>query len=295
MDLQRWKELETVIKCGSLTAAAEELGYTLSGISRSMKTLEEAEGIQLLHRGKKGIRPTRECEDILPYVQELLRASERLSQKTASVRGGEEGLIQIGTAYRHYYKWLTKVTSKFHELHPGVTFRIYTGTSTEFVTELEQHQIDFCLISEREGEHGWIPFCKDPLVALLPEGHKLAKRKTFSAKAAETEAYIVTCPGLDIDGTRYLDKHGIKPNVQFSTMDIQATYAMAAAGMGVSITNQINSLPDYEGVCHRKLVPAESIEIGLAWEKNQSPAAAKFLEFIRMEGMLPSDIEEGTQ
>ena len=38
------------------------------------------------------------------------------------------------------------------------------------------------------------------MVALLPEGHKLAKRKTFSAKFAETEAYIVTCPGLDIDG-----------------------------------------------------------------------------------------------
>ena len=68
-----------------------------------------------------------------------------------------------------------------------------------------------------------------------------AKRKTFSAKFAETEAYIVTCPGLDIDGTRYLDKHGIKPNVQFSTMDIQATYAMAAAGMGVSIKIVLSS------------------------------------------------------
>ena len=69
------------------------------------------------------------------------------------------------------------------------------------------------------------------MVALLPEGHKLAKRKTFSAKFAETEAYIVTCPGLDIDGTRYLDKHGIK----------QATYAMAAAGMGVSIKIVLSS------------------------------------------------------
>ena len=65
------------------------------------------------------------------------------------------------------------------------------------------------------------------MVALLPEGHKLAKRKTFSAKFAETEAYIVTCPGLDIDGTRYLD--------------IQATYAMAAAGMGVSIKIVLSS------------------------------------------------------
>lgn len=289
MDLQRWKELETVIECGSLTAAAEKMGYTLSGISRSMKTLEEEEGIQLLYRGKKGVWPTRECEQIRPYVQELLRASERLAQMTASVRGGEEGLIQIGTAYRHYYKWLTEVTSKFHELHPGVTFRIYTGTSTEFIQKAEQHQIDFALVSEREGEHEWMPFCKDPMVAVLPEGHKLAKRKTFLAEFAETEAYIVTCPGLDIDGTRYLDKHGIKPNVQFSTMDIQATYAMAAAGMGVTITNRINSLPGYEGVCHRRLVPAEIIEIGLAWEKNLSPVAEKFLEFIQTEYTLKSN------
>ena len=79
------------------------------------------------------------------------------------------------------------------------------------------------------------------MVALLPEGHKLAKRKTFSEKFVEMEVYIVTCPGLDIGGTRYLDKHGIKPNVQFSTMDIQATYAMSAAGMGVSIKIVLSS------------------------------------------------------
>lgn len=76
---------------------------------------------------------------------------------------------------------------------------------------------------------------------IIAGGTQAGKRKIFSAKFAETEAYIVTCPGLDIDGTRYLDKHGIKPNVQFSTMDIQATYAIAAAGMGVSIKIVLSS------------------------------------------------------
>lgn len=33
--------------------------------------------------------------------------------------------------------------------------------------------------------------------------------------------------------------------------------------------------------------PAELIEIGLAWEKNLSPVAGKFLEFIRTEGLMP--------
>ena len=54
-----------------------------------------------------------------------------------------------------------------------------------------------------------------------------------------------------------------------------------------TINGLINSLPDYEGVCHRKLVPAELIEIGLAWEKSLSPVAGKFLKFIRTEGLMP--------
>ena len=33
MDLERWEELMTVLQTGSLTAAADKLGYTLSGIS----------------------------------------------------------------------------------------------------------------------------------------------------------------------------------------------------------------------------------------------------------------------
>ena len=40
MNLQRLKELMVVIECGSLTLAAKKLDYTLSGISRSMATLE---------------------------------------------------------------------------------------------------------------------------------------------------------------------------------------------------------------------------------------------------------------
>lgn len=170
MEIERWKELAVVLREKSMTVAAEKMGYTLSAISRSMMTLEKETGFQLLQRKKKGVEPTKECKKILPYVQELLFASDRLEEKTDLIRGGEEGEIRIGMAYRHYYRWLTKVTFEFHALHPGIQFRIYNGTSTEFVRKLEQHELDVCLISEREGDHLWKPICKDPLVVLLPVG-----------------------------------------------------------------------------------------------------------------------------
>lgn len=280
MELERWKELMVVIECKSLTAAAENLGYTLSAMSRSMASLEKEVGFTLLYRGKKGVTPTKECEQMIPYVRELLFAANKVTQAAASIRGGEEGEIGIGTAYRHYYRWLTKITSEFHALHPGVHFRIYSGTSTEFVQQLEQHTIEFCLISEREGLHEWYPICKDKLVALLPVKHELARKKIIPLDAFTTYPYIATCPGLDIDSGRFFEKSGIKPNTQFSTMDIQATYAMVDAGMGISITNQINSLTNYKGICHRDIKPTQVIDIGLACLKELSPVSQVFLDFV---------------
>lgn len=280
MDLQRWKELLVVLECGSLTLAADRLGYTLSTISRSVSTLEKEEGYQLLYRGKKGITPTQECLQILPYVREVCYAAERFSQASAQIRGGEEGEIRIGTAYRHYYRWLTEVTSDFHKLHPGIQFRIYHGTSTEFAQKLAEHRIDFCLISQREGKHAWYPFCEDPLIAFLPVHHPLAGQEMVYLKDFQREAYIATCPGEDIDSSRFFQKHQIHPNIQFSTMDLQATYAMVDAGLGISLTNQINSLTSYPGVCHKPVESTEMIEIGLACAQSPAPAVHSFLQYL---------------
>lgn len=290
MNLDRWEELLTVLQYGSLTAAADKLGYTLSGISRSMAALEKEVGFALLYRGKKGVTATKECEQILPYIRELLFASHKLQQKAASICGGEAGEIAIGTAYRHYYRWLTEVTGEYHEKYPEVHFRIYNGTSTDFARQLAIHQLDFALISEREGEHGWIPVCEDSLIALLPVGHPLTKLKRIPIDTFATEPYIATCSGMDIDSGRFFQKHGIVPNEQFSAMDIQATYAMVDAGMGISMTNRINSLTGFAGICHREITPTENITIGWAYAKEQSPVAEKFLEYVKCR--LPQNIKK---
>lgn len=269
-----------VIESGSLTAAADKMGYTLSGISKSMSALERELGFQLLYRGKKGIKPTKECESILPYVSNILKSVENFNQKASAIRGVYEGEIRIGTAYGFFYKWLSGVTAEFHKLHKGVYFKIYNGTSSDFIDQMENHDIDFCIISERKGTHEWYPIGRDSLVALLPVNHKLAKRKRIPIDVFEKEPYISTCPGLDIDSGRFFKKNNIIPDTQFSSMDMQATYAMVDAGMGISITNQINSITGYEGICHRPIYPTENIEIGLACENNLSPACQAFLQFV---------------
>lgn len=281
MDTEHWKILLTAIDKGSLCAAGEALDYTVSGISRSVAALEKAVGFPLLYRSKQGVTPTPACEQLLPAVRELLFAQDKIDQTAARICGYEQGTIGIGTAYRRYYPWITEVTSAFHALHPGVQFHIVHGTSTALVQQLEHHGLDFCIISAREGAHGWLPFCKDPLLAVVPAAHPLAKRKSVSLVELLPEPYIQTCPGQDGDTVRFFRRRGVMPDVQFSTADLQATYAMVGAGLGYTVGNRINGDFGDPAVRHLAIDPPERIEIGLASRKEPAPAAQAFLKFIR--------------
>ena len=281
MDTEHWKILLAAIDQGSLCAAGEALGYTVSGISRSVSALEKEIGFSLLYRSKQGVTPTPACEQLLPSVRELLFAQSKIEQTAARILGFEQGLIGIGTAYRHYYPWITAVTSAFHELHPGVQFHIVNGISTDLVQKLEHHQLDFCIVSAREGKHGWLPFCQDPLLAIVPAAHPLAKKKAVPLDLLLPEPYIQTCPGQDGDTLRFFEHRGVTPNVQFSTMDIQATYAMVGAGLGYTIGNRLNSNFEDSAVAHIAIDPPEVLEIGLAYPHEPAPAAKAFLKFIR--------------
>lgn len=280
MNLQHVKELNAIIECGSLSAAAPKLGYTLSALSKSIGTLEKEFGFQLLYRGKKGVKPTKECERILPYIQDLLNSEKRLNQEMATIKGLEQGEICIGTAYRHYYRWLSEVTLKYHELHPGITFRFYNGISSQCIDLLHKHAIDFCLISKRDGNHQWYTISEDPLMAIVSINNPLSKKKKVSLKDFETQPCIETCPEMDGDSRRFFMKHNVVRNVQFSTMDIQATYAMVDANMGISTTNRMEQVRDYPGICHLPITPSENIELGLACDEKMSPINQSFLEFI---------------
>lgn len=287
--MEEYRILMEVIAAGSFSSAATKLGYTPSGISRIIAGLEKKLGFPLLYRGKNGIRPTGDCERILPAIRELLFAEEKLDQLAAQVKGAECGRIVIGTAYSHYYQWITEVTSAFHNLHPGVQFQIVNGTSTELAEQLLQYQLDFCMISKREGISGWIPLLKDQMVVMLPKHHELAEAKVFPVERFREEPYIETYPKQDIDNARVFERCKVRPNTQFSTMDIYATYAMVEAGLGISMNNQVNSYLWNGTVKHLPLKPEQTVEIGLAYGGQLTPAAEAFLEYIRER--LPESLE----
>ena len=51
MDTEKCKALFEILKCGSFSAAADKLGYTPSGLSRMVASMETDAGFSLQPRG----------------------------------------------------------------------------------------------------------------------------------------------------------------------------------------------------------------------------------------------------
>jgi DNA-binding transcriptional LysR family regulator len=112
IDPRRIAHLTVAVRCGSLSAAAQELALTQPALSKSIRALERALGVPVIERGRFGVRPTAfgdalvargravvgcgpsEATRLLPMALESLAASEPGLQVTV-LSGLNEALMPM--------------------------------------------------------------------------------------------------------------------------------------------------------------------------------------------------------
>ena len=107
MDTEKCRVLLTVLHERSLSAAAEALGYTPSGVSRLVDSLERETGFPLLHRGRGGVSATRACQELLPLMRRMAELDEQYQQLAHRIQGLDVGRVVSGTNYAAFYPWLS--------------------------------------------------------------------------------------------------------------------------------------------------------------------------------------------
>ena len=87
MESARCKAFVTAAETGSFSKAGEVLGYTPSGVSQLVTSLERELGLPLLGRNRKGVTLTENGRRLLPAVREFLQQENRIYAKV--LRTGE--------------------------------------------------------------------------------------------------------------------------------------------------------------------------------------------------------------
>lgn len=275
------------IEEGSLTAAAEKLHFTPSGVSRAVESLEQELGAELLLRSKEGVKPTELCRLLLPDMRQLFDAEKIFREHAGQLAGGEAGTIRIGTAYAPLYPWLAGIIASFRDVYPKVCYEMKYGYSSDLLAMTASGSLDCCIISRREWSGGWATLLTDELVALLPPGHRYAQASRVPIKIFSEEPYISVHPGGETDNTRMFRARHISPRRLLSTEDSAAMYSMIEAGLGIGLNNRINTRHYRGNISILPLAPPQPIEIGIAHSLHALPAVTEFIRYAVSAG-LPS-------
>ena len=230
MDASKCQAVLVASETGSFSAAAEQLNYTQSGITRMISSLEEELEFPIFIRNKKGVRLTENGKLMIPYFREIVDVNQVATQVSEEIKGVVRGSITIGCYFSVSSMWMPSLLKTFSETYPLIQITLLEGGNKEIAKWLAEKSVDICLCAEPQdsGEYSWKELYRDPLVAWLPKNHPKAKQKTYKIKDLETEDFIHTLPGQDTDQDRLIKQEGLNLQTRFTTKDGFTTYQSAS-------------------------------------------------------------------
>ena len=285
MESEKCRALLCAIDKGSITSAAEAMGYTISGISRMMASLENEIGFPLLRRGREGVTPTRECLRLLPAMRELVAQAEQCRQTAGELRGLVSGTIAIATFSSVAAHWLPNMICRFQKDFPNIDFEVLMGDYPEIEQWILQGRADYGFLHlPVRADLETVCLEEDELMVVLPPEHPLAQLAQVPGEELREEPFILLdkAGNRDRDIMQVFERSGVVPQVRFSTLDDYAVMSMVEHGLGVSILPKLilKRIPYH--IALRSLAQPAYRKIGLAMRVGDtlSPAAKRFLEYL---------------
>lgn len=154
-NLEYYKVYYYVVKCGSVTRAAESLALSQPAVSQSLKQLEGVLGVKLLRRTSRGIAPTAEGKLLFSFVEKGYEQFEAGEKRLMQMRSLERGEITIGASDMTLRFFLLPHLEHFHEEYPGIKISVTNGPTPATMSLLREGKIDFGVVSgpieEEEG------------------------------------------------------------------------------------------------------------------------------------------------
>ena len=266
MESKKLEALLMAVDLGSFTKAAEVLGYTQSGLTHMMNSLEKEVGFTLLERGRSGVRLTEEGERIAPAVREFLQANARLDSVIEQVASSRTEIIRVSAYASIAMHWLPGIIQRFREECPDVDVDIRMADHVDVPYELlAQGKMDAILVSPQdEGQYEWVHLADDPMFAVLPKDFDTQGITAFPLAAFEARDFIMPSQGFDKDIMRIFNRIGVKPHVLPTWVDDPTVISMVSHGLGVSMMTELTVRGRTDGVKLLPVEPASSRELGLA-------------------------------
>jgi DNA-binding transcriptional LysR family regulator len=282
-----------VARRGSISAAAERLGYTQSAVSRQVAAAEEAAGRRLFERHARGVRATAAGEIVVRHADTVLAELEAARQDLDDLGAQPPGRLRVGAFSTALGALVPRAIRKFLAEQPRTQVVLHEGTSDRLVARVADGRLDLAVVTPpavtAEGIE-LIPLLDDPLLVAVARDHRLASRVSVSADELRDERWVAGArePRSVLlgawTGSRW------EPDIAYVARDWTAKLGLVAAGLGVTVVPglALASLPSTIAVVRIEHRAARRATV--AASRSMRPDDQRYSVFIEALGAAAADV-----
>lgn len=142
MTLEELLAFVTVVDSGSITAAADQLGQTVSGVSRALARLEDKLATALLRRTTRRLELTEEGAALLAHARAILGAVDQAEDQIALRRQKPAGKLRINAASPFMLHVVVPLVDDFRRAYPEIELELH---SSDQIIDLLEHRTDVAI------------------------------------------------------------------------------------------------------------------------------------------------------
>ncbi|WP_298671000.1 LysR substrate-binding domain-containing protein [uncultured Sphingomonas sp.] len=280
--------LAEVMRTGSATAAAANLGMTQPGVSRTLAQLERAIGFDLFYRDRGKLVPTKDGRLLAEEIEFALAGLQRVSNLAADIANSAAGELSVVAPPSFSEGVLPMIVANFLQKHPGVRFNLDTRSLETSRAMIATRVVDcgFMKMPIAGDDMHCEPLVSSDSACVLPAHHPLAAHEALTPDLLRDEPLILLGSGRQwrIQVDQAFAGYNLYPMVAVETHTHGSACALAARGVGIALVNRLLARSYVrDGLVMRTFLPSITHQYAFVTSVNRrgSRLVSAFLEEAR--------------
>lgn len=229
----------SVLKHGTIAAAAEYEHTAAAAVSRRISDLETQLGVALIVRSNKGVSPTPAGQALLNMSHRVLHDLDSIQTQMHDYARGLKGNIRIFANISAMHQFMPKELSTFLADNPLVQIDLEEHVSTAIAQAVADSSADVGVLVVDTPIEGveYLPYQEDDLVVIVPESHPLAEERHVSFADTLDYDYVGLPPGsqMNLQLMRAAREQGRTWRYRFRVSSYDSLCLMVESGLGVGV------------------------------------------------------------
>jgi LysR family hydrogen peroxide-inducible transcriptional activator len=243
MEIHQLRYFVAVADKGSFSRAAAKVRVAQPSLSQQIRKLEAEVGQPLFDRLPRSVVLTEAGRCFIDYARQILASIGDARRCVDELKGEVAGTLAVGAIPTIAPYVLPELVVTFQKHYPEVTLEIVEDVTSGITRRIESGELDIALASTcqqtptlRRESLG-----SEPLLALVPEGHPLAKKTLVELDDLKSQRFLllheVHCLSQQVN--HLLESHRLRPEIALAGSQLSTIANMVAASIGVSIVPQL--------------------------------------------------------